>query len=106
MRTKSVFSCSSCGYQSPKWLGRCPDCNRIVGGEPNSAHKKESNSNGLSCAGDFQVRADTLSPIMDAFKRRGVTRFGIYRPSGKEGYLHADNGKQGDNFVQNRIWTY
>ncbi|MDO9572581.1 MAG: DNA repair protein RadA [Candidatus Omnitrophota bacterium] len=27
MRTKTVFSCSSCGYQSPKWLGRCPDCN-------------------------------------------------------------------------------
>ena len=27
MKTKSVFSCSNCGYQSPKWLGRCPDCN-------------------------------------------------------------------------------
>ncbi len=27
MRTKSVFSCSNCGYQSPKWLGKCPDCN-------------------------------------------------------------------------------
>ncbi len=26
-RTKTVFSCQSCGYQSPKWLGRCPDCN-------------------------------------------------------------------------------
>jgi DNA repair protein RadA/Sms len=26
MKTKTVFSCSSCGYQSPKWLGRCPDC--------------------------------------------------------------------------------
>ena len=27
MKTRTVFSCSSCGYQSPKWLGRCPDCN-------------------------------------------------------------------------------
>ncbi len=27
MKTKTVFSCSICGYQSPKWLGRCPDCN-------------------------------------------------------------------------------
>lgn len=26
-RTKTVFSCQSCGYQSAKWLGRCPDCN-------------------------------------------------------------------------------
>ena len=23
----AVFSCSECGSQSPKWLGRCPDCN-------------------------------------------------------------------------------
>jgi DNA repair protein RadA/Sms len=23
---KSIFSCQSCGFQSPKWLGRCPDC--------------------------------------------------------------------------------
>src|SRR5512135_2912417 len=22
----SVFACQSCGYSSPKWLGRCPDC--------------------------------------------------------------------------------
>ena len=27
MKTKTVFSCQSCGYQSLKWLGRCPDCN-------------------------------------------------------------------------------
>ena len=27
MRTRTVFSCQNCGYQSPKWLGRCPDCN-------------------------------------------------------------------------------
>ena len=25
-RVKSVYSCQSCGYQTPKWLGRCPDC--------------------------------------------------------------------------------
>ena len=27
MKTKTIFSCASCGYQSPKWLGKCPDCN-------------------------------------------------------------------------------
>ena len=26
MKTKSVFICSSCGYQSAKWLGKCPSC--------------------------------------------------------------------------------
>jgi DNA repair protein RadA/Sms len=27
VRTKTIFSCSACGFQSPKWLGKCPDCN-------------------------------------------------------------------------------
>lgn len=27
MKSKTVFTCQHCGYQSPKWLGRCPDCN-------------------------------------------------------------------------------
>lgn len=26
MKIKTIFSCQNCGYQSPKWLGRCPDC--------------------------------------------------------------------------------
>lgn len=26
MATKTVFTCQHCGYQSPKWLGRCPEC--------------------------------------------------------------------------------
>jgi len=26
MKTKTVYNCQNCGYQSPKWLGRCPDC--------------------------------------------------------------------------------
>ena len=27
-RPKIVYACQSCGYQSPKWLGKCPDCNQ------------------------------------------------------------------------------
>ena len=23
---KTLFSCQACGYQSPKWLGKCPEC--------------------------------------------------------------------------------
>lgn len=26
MKQKSVYICNSCGYQSPKWLGKCPSC--------------------------------------------------------------------------------
>jgi DNA repair protein RadA/Sms len=25
-KIKTVFGCQNCGYQAPKWLGKCPDC--------------------------------------------------------------------------------
>ncbi len=25
-KSKTVFSCQACGYQTPKWMGKCPDC--------------------------------------------------------------------------------
>ena len=25
-QTRSVFACQACGFESSKWLGRCPDC--------------------------------------------------------------------------------
>src|SRR3990172_517619 len=27
-KIKTISTCQSCGYQSPKWLGKCPDCNQ------------------------------------------------------------------------------
>lgn len=27
-KIKSTFTCQECGYQSAKWLGKCPDCNQ------------------------------------------------------------------------------
>ncbi|MCF8221266.1 MAG: DNA repair protein RadA [Cryomorphaceae bacterium] len=26
-KSKSAFFCQSCGYEAPKWLGKCPSCN-------------------------------------------------------------------------------
>ena len=28
MKQKSIYTCQQCGYQSPKWLGKCPDCDQ------------------------------------------------------------------------------
>ncbi|MGA2639271.1 MAG: DNA repair protein RadA [Spirochaetia bacterium] len=25
-KSKTIFECSSCGHQEPRWLGRCPEC--------------------------------------------------------------------------------
>ena len=27
VKLKTIFVCSSCGYESPKWMGKCPSCN-------------------------------------------------------------------------------
>ncbi len=24
--SRTIFSCQACGYQTPKWMGKCPDC--------------------------------------------------------------------------------
>ena len=40
-KTLTEFVCSSCGYTSPKWLGKCPGCsewNSLM--EENKIHKK------------------------------------------------------------------
>lgn len=47
-KTKSVFICQSCGYENPKWLGKCPGC-----GAWNSLVEEQKNV-------DFQ-RAVTIS---------------------------------------------
>ena len=26
MKTKSAFFCQQCGYETPKWTGKCPSC--------------------------------------------------------------------------------
>ena len=26
-KSSTVFFCNNCGYESPKWLGKCPACN-------------------------------------------------------------------------------
>ena len=26
MKQKTVFLCGDCGYESPKWYGKCPSC--------------------------------------------------------------------------------
>ena len=27
-QSKTIYTCQHCGYQTPKWLGRCPDCGK------------------------------------------------------------------------------
>jgi DNA repair protein RadA/Sms len=48
---KTTYTCQSCGYQSPKWLGKCPDC----GGWSSFVEERQA-------AGPLAVRHGPLSP--------------------------------------------
>ena len=48
-KNKTIFVCSGCGYESPKWMGKCPGCNewnsfyeeKVVSSSSKSVSKKE-----------------------------------------------------------------
>ncbi|MDC7239673.1 MAG: DNA repair protein RadA [Spirochaetales bacterium] len=52
-KAKTVFSCSSCGHEEPKWLGRCPGC-----GEWNSFKEKKLPSPGAASPAGFPRTTD------------------------------------------------
>ncbi len=47
-KTKTQYICSECGYQSPKWMGKCPSCNNwstlteTIIAENTTSHKAQS----------------------------------------------------------------
>ena len=50
-KIKSVYSCSECGYESPKWYGKCPSCgewntmNEEIKQTSNTTYSKVAKSN-------------------------------------------------------------
>ncbi len=48
-KNKTVFVCNNCGYESPKWMGKCPSCNewnsffeeKVMTSSSNSKTRKE-----------------------------------------------------------------
>ena len=44
-KSKSVFYCQSCGYESAKWLGKCPSCESWNTFAEEVVNKEESNKN-------------------------------------------------------------
>ena len=45
MKVKTVYKCANCGYKSPKWAGKCPDC-----GEWNTLEETEETKSGAKAA--------------------------------------------------------
>jgi DNA repair protein RadA/Sms len=73
----TVFTCQNCGHQSPKWLGKCPECgewNSLVE-ERATANRKNTNRSGFKLR---EVKAVTYAEIEshdDVRTPSGVTEF-------------------------------
>jgi DNA repair protein RadA/Sms len=71
---KIIFACQSCGYQSPKWMGRCPDCgqwNSLVEERSESSTKKR----GVSSRGNEPQTIDAISLDPELRLRTGLLEF-------------------------------
>lgn len=62
--TKSVYFCNNCGYESPKWMGRCPACgewNTFV--EEKVSTKKSSGKGLLATEGARPIKLSEIQPL-------------------------------------------
>jgi DNA repair protein RadA/Sms len=66
-KIKTIFQCQSCGYASPKWLGKCPDC-----GAWNSFSEERQNPRALKSPSAFGgvAEAQPLTTITGGKERR------------------------------------
>lgn len=78
MSKKSIFKCKECGYESPKWLGKCPDCeswNSFVEVAPKS--EKEVDKHNIS--GESGLVVESLDQVLGKLKNSKEKR--IYKYS-------------------------
>lgn len=66
-KDKTVFVCSNCGYESPKWLGKCPGCN-----EWNSFYEEKLSKN--STTSKYEKKKEAVPMILNELEGKDVVR--------------------------------
>ena len=72
-KIKSVFICSNCGFISPKWAGKCPDC-----GEWNTLEEQLADTGTINNKSASLIKAYTLADIGEFTEHRydtGISEF-------------------------------
>jgi DNA repair protein RadA/Sms len=74
-RPTTIYACTACGSQSPKWLGRCPDCNawNSFAEETSVAPVVKSSAAGLSTAQPLPI--DSIDADDAPRVSTGMTQF-------------------------------
>jgi len=68
MKIQSKYVCQSCGYESPRWIGKCPNCNEWNSFVEEISHKLKSKKVSSST-----VTATPLSEVISGEEQRIVT---------------------------------
>jgi DNA repair protein RadA/Sms len=63
-KSKTLFFCQSCGYESPKWLGRCPSCGAWNTFVEETIQKEESKTEWRQEGGRNSAAPKTLTEIV------------------------------------------
>lgn len=60
-KSKTVFFCTDCGYESPKWMGQCPGCKawNTFAEQPVA----KSSKNTASSSGRFGIESRVIMPV-------------------------------------------
>ena len=72
-QNRSIYVCQSCGYQTPKWMGRCPDC-----GKWNSIVEEAQRPEGKARKSPSMTRPQAINAISLASEPRlktGISEF-------------------------------
>ena len=80
-KTKSSFFCQNCGYESAKWLGKCPSCNTwntfveevIVKGTDKKTDSEWKEFNASANGEGFRQKTISISEVSSAEEKRIVT---------------------------------
>ncbi len=75
-KTKTGFFCQNCGYESAKWIGKCPSCNQwntFVEEVIHKANDKVATSWREYAGGDSSVKTILLNDVLSGEEKRLVT---------------------------------
>jgi len=97
-KAKTIFLCNNCGYESAKWLGKCPACNEwnsfveekiqktsnvVIGGDDNKKINKPMQLN--SVEGKESFRTPTGFDELDRVLGGGIVKGSLILVGGEPG---------------------
>ncbi len=93
MKLKNIYICEQCGYESPKWVGRCPDCNAWNSFQEDVVEKTPSNKvegkvlspSPLIHEGNVEMRIDTGIEELNRVLGGGLVKGSMILLSGEPG---------------------